>query len=183
MCNPEQAPASGGVETDELLALERMAERTTDVLAAIRKAGKHWDLAPVTVEGFRDEFGALGEYVIALCAELTALRARVEAAERADHDLETAWTLLANVSDGNWIMQSIPWQTSVAAWRDRVMPGLSARAAHPEPTPAPDAALREAAQLVVAEWEAPPREERSLSPAIAALRTALRAALAQEEGR
>ena len=55
-------------------------------------------------------------------------------------------------------------------------------AAHPEPTPTPDAALREAAQGIITALDAWDVILATDAPVIAAIRS-LRAALAQEEGR
>jgi hypothetical protein len=39
--------------------------------------------------------------------------------ERLRGVIEWAWTILANVSDGDWTKQSPEWQEAVANWRDK----------------------------------------------------------------
>ena len=69
---------------------------------------------------------------------------------------------------------------------DDIASGRNVAAAHPEPTPAPDAALREAAQGLLAAMEAwdviLDCESATDAPVIAAIQS-LRAALAQDGGR
>jgi hypothetical protein len=47
----------------------------------------------------------------------------------ADEALELAWWIIANAGGGEWSTQSPEWQEAATKWRDRVMPGLSERAA------------------------------------------------------
>ena len=76
MSETEQAPASGGVDVGELLALA-----TVEKFAA----GGHWYepgkriIPPVDGPAALYIIACSPERIIALCAELTALRARVEA--------------------------------------------------------------------------------------------------------
>lgn len=56
------------------------------------------------------------------------------ALQAADHilqsdidDLEAAWGIIANVSGGDWSLETPSWQAAAAAWRDRVLPAIAAR--------------------------------------------------------
>jgi len=35
------------------------------------------------------------------------------------HLLEVAWTIIANVSEGNWDHQSLMWREAAEKWRDQ----------------------------------------------------------------
>ena len=121
MRNPEQGPASGGVETDELLALAKAATRgpwklchhlRDDATCPCGYRGGVWsgdgERLLFEMGGTPEEDGTMmtptpspeqrradaafivacsPERITALCAELTALRARVEAAERDTADV------------------------------------------------------------------------------------------------
>jgi len=41
--------------------------------------------------------------------------------------IEYAWTILANVSDGDWDKQTDEWQVAVKKWRDQYYAMLAAR--------------------------------------------------------
>lgn len=44
-----------------------------------------------------------------------------------DHQLDTAWGIIANAHGGDWSKASDDWQEAATRWRDEVLPGLSNR--------------------------------------------------------
>lgn len=75
-------------------------------------------------------------------ARLCSCTAYVAQPVLADEVLYEAWTLLANVSEGDWTKQAGEWQEAVVRWRDRFHAILDLRrttayVAQPAPTAIP----------------------------------------------
>ncbi|MFA5943214.1 MAG: hypothetical protein WC876_01970 [Candidatus Thermoplasmatota archaeon] len=137
------------VTKEQLSEWSRLADRPRGAWSPIMQAGSgQWfvgrieshsvvvlqkadvERACAALEAFPSLLEALAEAQGRLDDELAA-------AHQSDDDLEAAWGLIANAGYGDWRKEGMEWSAAAERWRDRVMPGLSRRAAARSNVPAP----------------------------------------------
>jgi hypothetical protein len=96
-----------------------------DAIFEIVTAGDAPALDDLEAAALRDPLNMARRY----SAIVDMLTGRAAPVANADDELEAAWGIIANAGGGDWTTQSAEWRDAATRWRDRVMPGLSARAA------------------------------------------------------